>query len=457
MKYIENIINVIEEELNINRQYIIKAIRKNKANYKGDYTIICYMLKNQLVESPIIIAEKIVEVLNNKGIENIQLEQTYINIYLDNKVKIKSFLYKVNRNTNKYEDNKVNIIYKLKKFNEMFTINDLYKCIVIEFIYKIHLIDNYNVHKNNFLGNEKNLNDTYIINKIREEQLISKYCDKDIINLKYFNLPPLILENNTENKYEVTLKELSDLLYKINCNEINKIIIINNRYEKLKTKQILAVLKSIDYDIENKISNIYLGFIKLNENIKKYENKPVDTIKLIYKRSKDEVIEALENNNVLINKEEIEKIILQNINFKFLSKNLGSDIIFDYEDSFNYKNNIYLQVKILEMRIYESIKTMKKKKRNEVYTHNDLIIEIELIHIIEEFEMLRENQLVTYRIEKFISILEKIVVFSYKMYKEECEIILFYEVIYNIIGIILRYIEISTDILIENIQKLTEY
>ena len=59
--------------------------------------------------------------------------------------------------------------------------------------------------------------------------------------------------------------------------------------------------------------------------------------------------------------------------------------------------------------------------------------------------------------EKFISILEKIVVFSYKMYKEECEIILFYEVIYNIIGIILRYIEISTDIFIENIQKLTEY
>ena len=60
---------------------------------------------------------------------------------------------------------------------------------------------------------------------------------------------------------------------------------------------------------------------------------------------------ALDKNEINIKEVDIERIAIENLIFKFFKKDIGSDVIFDYYESFRIKDNSYLKIKIMKSLI----------------------------------------------------------------------------------------------------------
>ena len=63
MDEINIIVGIIEKEFDVNRDIIKKSIRRNTSKEYGDYSVLCYMLKKNFKESPLIISKKISYIL----------------------------------------------------------------------------------------------------------------------------------------------------------------------------------------------------------------------------------------------------------------------------------------------------------------------------------------------------------------------------------------------------------
>ena len=195
---------------------------------------------------------------------------------------------------------------------------------------------------------------------MKNMELIKYYDSEEIVELKEFNLPPLIIRDKD---YNLTIEDLAYPLHRAYDKNTTKIIIIRNKYENTRYNQIYSIMKKVDYEIAEKLESVSLGFIKLNENIKKYTRNENHIIKLLLKRSREEVVLALDKNEINIKEVDIERIAIENLIFKFFKKDIGSDVIFDYYESFSIKDNSYLKIKIMECYLNEKFNNMQGKSQ----------------------------------------------------------------------------------------------
>ena len=91
MDEINIIVGIIEKEFDVNRDIIKKSIRRNTSKEYGDYSVLCYMLKKNFKESPLIIAKKISYILKENGIESFEVIGPYVNLYIKKDRMLESF------------------------------------------------------------------------------------------------------------------------------------------------------------------------------------------------------------------------------------------------------------------------------------------------------------------------------------------------------------------------------
>lgn len=60
---------------------------------------------------------------------------------------------------------------------------------------------------------------------------------------------------------------------------------------------------------------------------------------------------------------DIERIVIENLIFKFFKKDIGSDVIFDYYESFSIKDNSYLKLKLWNVILMKSLIICKEKSQ----------------------------------------------------------------------------------------------
>ena len=218
-------------------------------------------------------------------------------------------------------------------------------------------------------------------------------------------------------------------------------------------------MKKVDYETAEKLESVSLGFIKLNENIKKYIRNEKDIIKLLLKKSREEVVLALEKNKINIKEIDSERIAIENLIFKFFKKDKGNDIIFDYYESFNVKDNSYLKIKIIEYYLNEKFNNMQGKESDINYDFYNLKDKSVLINLIEEYMKAIKISKKNYNTSQIMKLIDSVAEQISKTYKEKIdnEKIYLLIAICNVIKNVFKLLGVSDDMLIDKIQKLTVY
>ena len=444
MKHINILVGIIEKELQVEREIIKKSIRINDSKEYGDYTILCFMFKNHFKESPLIIAKKISSILAENGIKGSE-ERMLEKIFSQFNVEDKSIQI----------DEKILIINKIKSSSTVIQLNDLYKLIINEFIEGLYGNKGYKVEcYNSVCEKEKILSINYILEKMKNMELIKYYDSEEIVELKEFNLPPLIIRDKD---YNLTIEDLAYPLHRAYDKNTTKIIIIRNKYENTRYNQIYSIMKKVDYEIAEKLESVSLGFIKLNENIKKYTRNENHIIKLLLKRSREEVVLALDKNEINIKEVDIERIAIENLIFKFFKKDIGSDVIFDYYESFSIKDNSYLKIKIIECYINEKFNNMQGKESAINYDYYHLKDKLELINLIEEYIQAIKTSRKNYSSAQIIKLIDRVAeqISIIREEKIDDEKIYLLIAICNVTKKAFKLLGVSNDMLINKIQKLT--
>ncbi|MCI7029806.1 hypothetical protein, partial [Clostridium sp.] len=294
----------------------------------------------------------------------------------------------------------------------------------------------------------------YILEKMKNMELIKYYDSEEIVELKEFNLPPLIIRDKD---YNLTIEDLAYPLHRAYDKNTTKIIIIRNKYENTRYNQIYSIMKKVDYEIAEKLESVSLGFIKLNENIKKYTRNENHIIKLLLKRSREEVVLALDKNEINIKEVDIERIAIENLIFKFFKKDIGSDVIFDYYESFSIKDNSYLKIKIIECYINEKFNNMQGKESAINYDYYHLKDKLELINLIEEYIQAIKTSRKNYSSAQIIKLIDRVAeqISIIREEKIDDEKIYLLIAICNVTKKAFKLLGVSNDMLINKIQKLT--
>ena len=423
MDEINIIVGIIEKEFDVNRDIIKKSIRRNTSKEYGDYSVLCYMLKKNFKESPLIIAKKISYILKENGIESFEVIGPYVNLYIKKDRMLESFFsqFKV-EDKSIHSNEKILIINKMKSLSIVTELNDLYKLIINKFIEGLYREQGYNCELYNPIHREKKLFSTnYILENIRNKGLIKKFNHEEIVELKEFNLPPLIIRDKD---YNLTIEDLAYPLHRAYDKNTTKIIIIRNKYEHTRYNQIYSIMKKVDYEIAEKLESVSLGFIKLNENIKKYIRNENHIIKLLLKRSREEVVLALDKNEINIKEVDIERIVIENLIFKFFNEKFnnmqGKESAINY-DYYHLKDKLEL-INLIE----EYIQAIKTSRKN--YSSAQIIKLID--RVAEQISIIREEKIDDEKIYLLIAI---------------C----------NVTKKAFKLLGVSNDMLINKIQKLT--
>ena len=458
MDEINIIVGIIEKEFDVNRDIIKKSIRRNTSKEYGDYSVLCYMLKKNFKESPLIIAKKISYILKENGIESCEVIGPYVNLYIKKDRMLESFFsqFKV-EDKSIHSNEKILIINKMKSLSIVTELNDLYKLIINKFIEGLYREQGYNCELYNPIHREKKLFSTnYILENIRNKGLIKKFNHEEIVELKEFNLPPLIIRDKD---YNLTIEDLAYPLHRAYDKNTTKIIIIRNKYEHTRYNQIYSIMKKVDYEIAEKLESVSLGFIKLNENIKKYIRNENHIIKLLLKRSREEVVLALDKNEINIKEVDIERIAIENLIFKFFKKDIGSDVIFDYYESFSIKDNSYLKIKIMECYLNEKFNNMQGKESAINYDYYHLKDKLELINLIEEYIQAIKTSRKNYSSAQIIKLIDRVAeqISIIREEKIDDEKIYLLIAICNVTKKAFKLLGVSNDMLINKIQKLTVF
>lgn len=456
MDEINIIVGIIEKEFDVNRDIIKKSIRRNTSKEYGDYSVLCYMLKKNFKESPLIIAKKISYILKENGIESFEVIGPYVNLYIKKDRMLESFFsqFKV-EDKSIHSNEKILIINKMKSLSIVTELNDLYKLIINKFIEGLYREQGYNCELYNPINREKKLFSTnYILKNIRNKGLIKRFNHEEIVELKEFNLPPLIIRDKD---YNLTIEDLAYPLHRAYDKNTTKIIIIRNKYENTRYNQIYSIMKKVDYEIAEKLESVSLGFIKLNENIKKYIRNENHIIKLLLKRSREEVVLALDKNEINIKEVDIERIAIENLIFKFFKKDIGSDVIFDYYESFSIKDNSYLKIKIMECYLNEKFNNMQGKESAINYDYYHLKDKLELINLIEEYIQAIKTSRKNYSSAQIIKLIDRVAeqISIIREEKIDDEKIYLLIAICNVTKKAFKLLGVSNDMLINKIQKLT--
>ena len=456
MKHINILVGIIEKELQVEREIIKKSIRINNSKEYGDYTILCFMFKNHFKESPLIIAKKISSILAENGIKGSEAVGPYVNLYIEKERMLEKIFSQFNvEDKNIQIDEKILIINKIKSSSTVIQLNDLYKLIINEFIEGLYRNKGYKVEcYNSICEKEKILSINYILEKMKNMELIKYYDSEEIVELKEFNLPPLIIRDKD---YNLTIEDLAYPLHRAYDKNTTKIIIIRNKYENTRYNQIYSIMKKVDYEIAEKLESVSLGFIKLNENIKKYTRNENHIIKLLLKRSREEVVLALDKNEINIKEVDIERIAIENLIFKFFKKDIGSDVIFDYYESFSIKDNSYLKIKIIECYINEKLNNMQGKESAINYDYYHLKDKFELINLIEEYIQAIKTSRKNYSSAQIIKLIDRVAeqISIIREEKIDDEKIYLLIAICNVTKKAFKLLGVSNDMLINKIQKLT--
>ncbi len=456
MDEINIIVGIIEKEFDVNRDIIKKSIRRNTSKEYGDYSVLCYMLKKNFKESPLIIAKKISYILKENGIESFEVIGPYVNLYIKKDRMLESFFsqFKV-EDKSIHSNEKILIINKMKSLSIVTELNDLYKLIINKFIEGLYREQGDNCELYNPIHREKKLFSTnYILKNIRNKGLIKRFNHEEIVELKEFNLPPLIIRDKD---YNLTIEDLAYPLHRAYDKNTTKIIIIRNKYENTRYNQIYSIMKKVDYEIAEKLESVSLGFIKLNENIKKYIRNENHIIKLLLKRSREEVVLALDKNEINIKEVDIERIAIENLIFKFFKKDIGSDVIFDYYESFSIKDNSYLKIKIMECYLNEKFNNMQGKESAINYDYYHLKDKLELINLIEEYIQAIKTSRKNYSSAQIIKLIDRVAeqISIIREEKIDDEKIYLLIAICNVTKKAFKLLGVSNDMLINKIQKLT--
>ena len=289
---------------------------------------------------------------------------------------------------------------------------------------------------------------------MKNMELIKYYDSEEIVELKEFNLPPLIIRDKD---YNLNIEDLGYPLHRAYDKNTTKIIIIRNKYENTRYNQIYSIMKKVDYEIAEKLESVSLGFIKLNENIKKYIRNEKDIIKLLLKRSREEVVLALEKNKINIKEIDSERIAIENLIFKFFKKDIGSDVIFDYYESFSIKDNNYLKIKIMECYLNEKFNNMQGKESAINYDYYHLKDKLELINLIEEYIQAIKTSRKNYSSAQIIKLIDRVaeqisIIREEKIDNEKIYLLID---ICNVTKNVFKLLGVSNDMLINKIQKLT--
>ncbi len=456
MKHINILVGIIEKELQVEREIIKKSIRINDSKEYGDYTILCFMFKNHFKESPLIIAKKISSILAENGIKGSEAVGPYVNLYIEKERMLEKIFSQFNVEDKSIQiDEKILIINKIKSSFTVIQLNDLYKLIINEFIEGLYGNKGYKVEcYNSICEKEKILSINYILEKMKNMELIKYYDSEEIVELKEFNLPPLIIRDKD---YNLTIEDLAYPLHRVYDKNTTKIIIIRNKYENTRYNQIYSIMKKVDYEIAEKLESVSLGFIKLNENIKKYIRNENHIIKLLLKRSREEVVLALDKNEINIKEVDIERIAIENLIFKFFKKDIGSDVIFDYYESFSIKDNSYLKIKIMECYLNEKFNNMQGKESAINYDYYHLKDKLELINLIEEYIQAIKTSRKNYSSAQIIKLIDRVAeqISIIREEKIDDEKIYLLIAICNVTKKAFKLLGVSNDMLINKIQKLT--
>ncbi len=299
-----HVIDILYENLNIDKDILLEIIETPLNAKMGDYSIPCFKVRCNCYTSPIEIARSIKDKLQgHEYFEEVQQVGAYVNIYINKNIIIGNIIEKILKGKEYFgsseEGKGKTIIINYRIGNGVYEVpinleqEHLGRSLEKMFVFQgYHVIDIHNEWKNS----EKNILDMVL--EIERKGLLSEYNNFKVVKLKEYNLPPCIIIKENGH-FAHGIKDLAFIMYVINKYECYKFINLIERNKWIYINQVKGLSKVLEYDLEgSRVLFTYYNYKKENslwgehriEEIKAYE-----IIREIYNKLSYMLSESYEN------------------------------------------------------------------------------------------------------------------------------------------------------------------
>lgn len=381
MDYNSKIAAIIKYYSKIEIDNIENLIYIPKDSKYGDYSFPCYTISKYLNKSPHIIAEEMKKSICDKSFEKVVSSGPHLNFYI-NKLdfienSIKSIIRKeeLNRYKNIKKEESVCIEYSCTNKENNISIGILFNTAVGNSLQRIYRYLGYNTISINCLkkseikekqvqkakDNMKSILNVYdeldvefdfiidiehyknknieLLKTLKNKELISVENGAQIVNLKEYNLPPLIFINKKE--LICNTRYICDYIYKSKNYNFSKIIYVESNNKNIRFKQSLAVLKMLGYGDADLFNIVSLGNIKINQS--NFENCRDNfiTVEQILQECRKRGIKLINETDLKVDEYGKLNLGLNFLIFEFLNNLSKKDVNLDLDNLFTGDSDIY--------------------------------------------------------------------------------------------------------------------
>lgn len=201
------------------------------------------------------------------------------------------------------------------------------------------LYDDFNIEFDSYAG-ESFYTDKMpeVIDILREKNLLKESSGAQIVDLEQFNLPPcIILKSDGATIYAT--RDLAAAIYRKRTYDFYKCLYVVGNTQALHFKQVFSVLKLAGFDWADDCVHIGTSLVKFAD--RKLSTRKGDVIfaKEVVDEAVEKTLEIINTKNPnLENKEDVaKKVGMGAIIYTFLKNNMDKDIVFSWEDMFNFE------------------------------------------------------------------------------------------------------------------------
>ncbi len=225
-----------------------------------------------------------------------------------------------------------------------------------------------------------------IIRILKQKNLLKESEGALIVPLEQFNLPPALIQKSDETSLYLT-RDLASLFYRLKHYHPSKILYVVGNEQELYFKQLFSIINLIIPELKTKLIHIKFGLV-LNTNKKKFSTREGELILLedVLKEAQEKALKIIKTKHPEWSIKKQEKTALQlaiaALKFNDLKSNRATNLMFDWDKMYDYKNNSIIYLLYTYARFNKIIKKVSRKKINSRYLNYDYLnlpIEINLI------------------------------------------------------------------------------
>lgn len=391
MNYKKKIAKLLQNEVELEISLIEDIIQIPLNRENGDYTFPCFQLSKKIKKSPITIAEELHSKIKNDGFEKIESKNGYLNFYINKGGFIRKTMTEILSKKESYGDSKIGegrvicLDCPSENVEHLMEIDEFFNVVVQKCLYNLFIKQGYQVK---VLKNKKEYaeNLDYVINILKEKNILTKCNNAHVVMLESYNMAPCIISKDNKPNIEV-INNLASVIKSKDKYKFYKYIYIAGVSQLSRFKQISKVLEVIEFNDVDGYVYAGNGIVKFNDrSVYSDENNRIIVNSLI-RLSIERSLEFInENNQDLVNKDDIARNIgIGNIIFTCLKNSRQSNIIFDFAEALSTKHDAALYIQFCYLKISRLITNKKDIDMNIDFSKLQATTEIKLIEILDKF------------------------------------------------------------------------